>query len=41
MSDPEENRKKITTGRIVVWIVVGGIGLYLIVSGLIGIITKG
>jgi hypothetical protein len=40
MSDPD-NRKKIATGRIVVWIVVGGIGLYLIVSGLIGIITKG
>ena len=41
MSDPDENRKKIAAGRIVVWIVVGGIGLYLIVSGLIGIITKG
>ncbi|HUG51069.1 MAG TPA: hypothetical protein VLZ78_08740 [Terrimesophilobacter sp.] len=41
MSDPDDNRKKIATGRIVIWIVVGGIGLYLIVSGLIGIITKG
>jgi hypothetical protein len=41
MSDSDDNRKKIATGRIVVWIIVGGIGLYLVVSGLIGIITKG
>ena len=40
MSDPDDNRKKIAAGRIVVWIVVGGIGLYLIVSGLIGIHGK-
>jgi hypothetical protein len=41
MSDPDDNRKKVSTGRMIIWIVVGAIGLYLVVSGLIGIITKG
>jgi hypothetical protein len=36
MSDPD--KKGPSTNRIVLWIVVGGIGLYLVVSGLIGIL---
>jgi hypothetical protein len=31
----------ITTNRIVLWVVVGGIALYLIISGVVGIIAKG
>jgi hypothetical protein len=27
--------------RVGVWIVVGGIGLYLVISGIIGILAKG
>jgi hypothetical protein len=41
MSDPDGSKKKISTARITVWIVVGGIGLYLIISGVLGIIAKG
>jgi hypothetical protein len=32
---------KITPTRIVVWLVVGGIGLYLVISGIVGILAKG
>jgi hypothetical protein len=41
MSDPDDNRKKVSTGRMIIWIVVGAIGLYLVVSGVLGIIAKG
>ena len=27
--------------RLVIWIVVGGVGLYLVISGILGIIAKG
>lgn len=30
-----------TPARITTWIVVGGIGVFLLVSGIIGIIAKG
>ena len=33
--------KKPSTNRIIIWIVVGGIGLYLVVSGVIGIVAAG
>jgi hypothetical protein len=35
-----KDRGKITGTRIVVWIVVGGVGIYLVITGIIGIITK-
>lgn len=35
------NTPKITPTRIVVWLVVGGIGLYLVISGIVGILAKG
>jgi hypothetical protein len=47
MSDlklPGEDKKKkgeISTGRIVIWLVVAGVGLYLVISGVVGIIAKG
>lgn len=31
----------ISTARIMIWIVVGGIGVFLLVSGIVGIIAKG
>jgi hypothetical protein len=37
----EENKKpKISTGRIVIWVVVTGVALYLLISGIVGIIAK-
>lgn len=46
MSDlklPGEDKKKqpITMGRIAIWVIVGGVGLYLVISGVVGIIVKG
>lgn len=37
---PEEKRRQLLV-RVVVWIVVGGIGLYLVISGIVGILAKG
>ena len=46
MSDlklPGEDKKKpeISFARIAIWVIVGGIGLYLVISGLVGVVTKG
>ena len=46
MSDlklPGEDEKKpaISMNRIAIWVIVGGIGLYLVITGLVGVITKG
>jgi hypothetical protein len=42
---PEPPRKgdkpKLATTRIVVWIAVAGVGLYLVISGIVGILAKG
>ena len=38
----EENKKPaISFQRIAIWVIVGGIGLYLVITGLVGVITKG
>jgi hypothetical protein len=37
--EPENGPSKPSTARIVIWVVVGGIGLYLIGSGLYGVLT--
>ncbi|MBC7519111.1 MAG: hypothetical protein H7248_09595 [Microbacteriaceae bacterium] len=42
--DPFENNskkdpKKITSTRVAIWTIVGGFGVYLVVNGLVGIIT--
>ena len=37
---PDEKRRRLLI-RIAVWIVVGGIGLYLVISGIVGILAKG
>jgi hypothetical protein len=47
MSDlklPGEDEKKkgeISFGRIAIWVIVGGVGAYLLLSGIVGIIVKG
>ena len=39
----EENKKKgeISFARIAIWVIVGGVGLYLVITGVVGIIVKG
>ena len=43
MSGPEPSPKapKRLLPRLVIWIVVGGIGLYLLIAGIVGILAKG
>jgi hypothetical protein len=33
--------KKPSTNRIIVWLIVAGVGVYLLVSGIVGIVTAG
>lgn len=35
------NRAQLSLARVTVWVVVGGIGLFLLISGIVGIIAKG
>jgi len=42
LSPGEDPKKpKITTTRIVIWLAVAGVGLYLVISGIVGILAKG
>ncbi len=43
MSDPQlpGGKPKLTTTRILIWVIVGGVAIYLIISGIVGIIAKG
>lgn len=38
--DDEKNKGKVSFGRLAIWIIVGGIGAYLLISGVIGILVK-
>lgn len=38
---PAKPEGTITLGRIAIWVIVGGIGAYLLISGIIGIVVKG
>ena len=38
--DNEKKRQPITMNRIAIWVIVGGVALYLIISGIVGIIAK-
>jgi len=40
-SDDDGGKKPVSFARLAIWIIVGGIGAYLIISGLYGVITKG
>ena len=37
----KKDPKKISQNRIILWIVVGGIGLYLVISGVVGGLAAG
>jgi hypothetical protein len=39
--DQKEKKGQISLARIAIWVLVGGIGAYLVISGIIGIIVKG
>ncbi len=39
--DPKPDKPGPSTARIVLWIAVGGVGLYMVVTGLVGILVKG
>ncbi|WBU37562.1 hypothetical protein [Homoserinibacter sp. YIM 151385] len=38
--DPKDPRKP-SMNRIIVWVLVGGAGLYFFITGLVGVIAKG
>ncbi|CAN3702983.1 MULTISPECIES: hypothetical protein [unclassified Microbacterium] len=40
-SDRPDGKKKYPTGTVVIWIAGAGIGLWLLISGLIGILSGG
>ena len=39
--DAEKKKREISFTRIAVWLIAGGFGAYLIISGIIGIVAKG
>ncbi len=39
--DDEKKKGEVSFGRIAIWVIVGGIGAYLLLSGVIGILVKG
>jgi len=38
---PTKRDYSITPTRILLWVVVGGIGLWLVITGIVGIVAKG
>ena len=41
MDDPREGKNRITPTRIGIWVAVSAVGLYMIVSGLMGALGGG
>jgi len=39
--DAEKKKREISFTRIAVWLIAGGFGAYLIITGIIGIVAKG
>lgn len=39
--EPEKDPKRVSNGRLAIWIIVGGIGVYLLGSGIWGIVAGG
>ena len=39
--DDEKKKGQISFARIAIWVVVAGVGAYLVISGIVGIIAKG
>lgn len=38
---PGKKKPSVSMARITIWVVVGAIAIYMIVTGLVGVITKG
>jgi len=38
--EDDEKKGEISFARIAIWVIVGGIGAYLLISGLVGIFVK-
>jgi hypothetical protein len=38
--DNDNQKPKISQGRIAIWVIVSGVALYLLISGVVGIIAK-
>ena len=38
---PDKPKNQISFARIAIWVILGGIGLYLLISGVVGILVKG
>ena len=39
--DAERKKREISPMRLAIWLIAGGFGAYLLISGLMGIIAKG
>ncbi|WP_168770976.1 hypothetical protein [Orlajensenia flava] len=38
--EPEPDKRRVSNGRLAIWLIVGGVAVYMIVSGIIGIVSK-
>lgn len=41
MIEPEDRRSRVSATRVGIWVVVSAIGLYMIVTGLVGALSGG
>ncbi|WP_396667771.1 hypothetical protein [Microbacterium sp. R86528] len=41
MSSPDKGSNKPSSARIILWIVAGSVGLYMVGSGVVGLISNG
>lgn len=39
--DAEKKKREISPTRLAIWLIAGGFGAYLLISGLVGILAKG
>jgi len=39
--DAEKRKREISFTRLAIWIIAGGFGAYLLISGIVGILAKG
>jgi hypothetical protein len=39
--EDEKKKGEISFARIAIWVIVGGVGAYLLITGIVGIIVKG
>ncbi|WAB84292.1 hypothetical protein OVN20_01580 [Microcella daejeonensis] len=39
--DAEKKKREVSFTRLAVWVIAGGVGAYLVISGFIGVLAKG